>query len=176
MTEPTPTRRDLMKPVQLLGFAFGAAVFAGVVTLISMGFFQDQVVTQTQRGQVIVVALIVAGIAFIATLLIIALLMLAVDPSQITRKVDTAVLLPDADIGDGADVGDGADAGDQADDADGGAPGAGDASDAADPADERGTADRADEPEAPGATDESGAADESDAADEPGAAASGSDS
>lgn len=156
MTEPTPTRRDLMKPVQLLGFAFGAAVFAGVVTLISMGFFQDQVVTQTQRGQVIVVALIVAGIAFIATLLIIALLMLAVDPSQIARKVDTAVLLPDADAA-SADAA-------SADAADGGAPGAGDAPDAADRADEPGAGDRPDEPGT------------SDATDEPGAAASGSDS
>ena len=42
MTDDKPTRRDLMKPVQLLGLAFGAALFAGVVTLVSMGFFQQR--------------------------------------------------------------------------------------------------------------------------------------
>ena len=41
MSDDRPTRRDLMKPVQLLGLAFGAALFAGVVTLVSMGFFQS---------------------------------------------------------------------------------------------------------------------------------------
>ena len=30
MSENRPTRRDLMKPVQLLGFAFAAAVFGGI--------------------------------------------------------------------------------------------------------------------------------------------------
>ena len=42
MTDDKPTRRDLMKPVQLLGLAFGAALFAGIVTLVSMGFFQQR--------------------------------------------------------------------------------------------------------------------------------------
>ena len=41
MTEK-PTRRALMKPLHLLGLAFGAALFAGVVTLVSMGFFQQR--------------------------------------------------------------------------------------------------------------------------------------
>lgn len=94
MSEPRPTtRRDLMKPVQLLGFGFAAAAFAGIITLVSMGFFQD--LSSDERAKVVVVSLIVAGIAFIATLVVIALLMLAVDPAQVTKQVDRPVLLPD---------------------------------------------------------------------------------
>ena len=43
----------------------------------------------------LVVALVVAGITFIATLLIIALLMLVVDPAQVAKQIDRPVLLPD---------------------------------------------------------------------------------
>lgn len=95
MTEPTPSRRDLLKPVQLLGFAFAAAAFSGFIGLMSMGFFQGAVLDEAERMHVVVVSLIVAGIAFIASLLIIALLMLAVDPAQLTKQVDRPVLLPD---------------------------------------------------------------------------------
>lgn len=95
MSENRPTRRDLMKPVQLLGFAFAAAVFGGVIALVSMGFFQD--LSDDQRMHVVVVSLVVAGIAFIATLVIIALLMLAVDPAQVTKPVEHGVLLADLD-------------------------------------------------------------------------------
>ena len=42
MSDDRPSRRDLMKPLQLLGLAFGAAAFAGIVTLVSMGFFQQR--------------------------------------------------------------------------------------------------------------------------------------
>lgn len=93
MSDDRPTRRDLMKPVQLLGLAFGAALFAGVVTLVSMGFFQ-----QGEKAQpALVMALIVAGITFIAVLLIVSLLLLAVDPAQVTKTIDKPVLLPDED-------------------------------------------------------------------------------
>ena len=92
MSENRPTRRDLMKPVQLLGFAFAAAVFGGVIALVSMGFFQD--LSDDQRMHVVVVSLVVAGIA---TLVIIALLMLAVDPAQVTKPVEHGVLLPESD-------------------------------------------------------------------------------
>ncbi len=95
MSENRPTRRDLMKPVQLLGFAFAAAVFGGVIALVSMGFFQD--LRDDQRMHVVVVSLVVAGIAFIATLVIIALLMLAVDPAQVAKPVEHGVLLPESD-------------------------------------------------------------------------------
>lgn len=100
MTEPRPSRRDIMKPVQLLGFAFAAAVFGGLVALVSMGFFTG--LSDAQRGKVVVVSLVVAGISFIATLVIMALLILAVDPAQLEKPVDRAVLLPDEDDAPGA--------------------------------------------------------------------------
>ncbi|SFI50831.1 MULTISPECIES: hypothetical protein [Microbacterium] len=95
MTDPHPTRRDLLKPVQLIGFAFIAAAFAGVITLVTMGFFQT--LTGDQRTHVIVVALIVAGIAFIVTLVGIALLILAVDPVEMSKPVDRPVLMREDD-------------------------------------------------------------------------------
>lgn len=88
-----PTRREIMRPAQLIGLAFVAALFSGGVTLVSMGAFQAIPAEDVQRA--IVVALIVAGVAFIATLVIIALLMLAVDPAQVSKKVDRPVLYPD---------------------------------------------------------------------------------
>ena len=87
-----PTRRDLMKPVQLLGLAFVAAAFAGIVTLVSMGFFQNR--EPGQSAHALVIGGIVAGITFIVTLVVIALLVLVVDPAQMTKTVDGPVLLP----------------------------------------------------------------------------------
>ena len=81
-----PTRRDLLKPVQLLGLAFAAAAFAGIVALVAMGFFQALPAEDHQRA--IVVALVVAGVSFIATLLIVALLLLAVDPAEMEKPID----------------------------------------------------------------------------------------
>lgn len=95
MSEQRPTRRDLMKPVQLLGFAFAAALFGGIIALVSMGIFQD--LSEPQRAHVVVVSLVVAGISFIATLVIIALLMLAVDPAHVTKQIDRPVLHPKDD-------------------------------------------------------------------------------
>lgn len=97
MSDDRPTRRDLMKPVQLLGLAFGAALFAGIVTLVSMGFFQQGGAGKSQSA--LVLALIIAGVTFIAVLLIVSLLLLAVDPAQVTKPVDKPVLLPDEDDG-----------------------------------------------------------------------------
>ncbi|KAA9108430.1 amino acid transporter [Microbacterium rhizomatis] len=90
MTEEKPTRRDLMKPVQLLGLAFGAALFAGIVTLISMGFFQQRQPGQAERA--LVVALIVLGVTFIVVLVVVALLLLVVDPAQVRKTIDRPVL------------------------------------------------------------------------------------
>lgn len=96
MTDDKPTtRRDLLKPVQLLGLAFGAALFAGVVTLMSMGFFQQRTGEEAQTA--LVVALVVAGISFIAVLLIVSLLLLAVDPAEVTKPLDAPKLLPESD-------------------------------------------------------------------------------
>lgn len=87
-----PTRRDLMRPLQLLGLAFLSAVFAGVVTLVTMGFFQAGEAGQAQRA--LLTGAVVAGITFIAVLVIVALLLLAVDPAQVGKAVDRPVLLP----------------------------------------------------------------------------------
>jgi len=95
MTEERPTRRDLMKPVQLLGLALVAALFAGFVTLISMGFFQRRFAAES--GHALVVALVVTGITFIVTVVVISLLLLAVNPSEFTKQLDHPVLLPPAD-------------------------------------------------------------------------------
>ncbi|MET0297485.1 MAG: amino acid transporter [Microbacterium sp.] len=86
-----PTRRDLMKPVQLLGLAFGSALFAGIVTLVSMGFFQQRFEGQSERA--LVVAAVVAGITFIVVLVGLALLILAVDPAEVTKTVDRPILI-----------------------------------------------------------------------------------
>lgn len=93
MSDDRPTRRDLMKPLQLLGLAFGAAAFAGLVTLVSMGFFQQRTAEEAQSA--IALALIIAGVSFIAVLLIVSLLLLAVDPAQVTKQIDRPVLLPE---------------------------------------------------------------------------------
>lgn len=97
MTDSRPNRRDLMKPAQLLGLAFIAAVFGGVITLISMGVFQQSRAVPAgeldPQLKAWVVAGVVAGIVFIVTLVTIALLLLAVDPAEFGKKVDRPVLV-----------------------------------------------------------------------------------
>ena len=101
MSDDRPTRRDLMKPVQLLGLAFGAALFAGIVTLVSMGFFQSRFDGQGERA--LVVALVVAGITFIVVLVGVALMLLAVNPADLQNEtMDRPVLLPDEENPDAA--------------------------------------------------------------------------
>ncbi|MCR2814007.1 amino acid transporter [Microbacterium sp. zg.Y1090] len=109
MTEPTrPTRRELLKPVQLLGFAFAAAAFGGLVTLMSMGALQAGPAEDIQRAWV--VAAIVAGVSFIATLVVVALLILVVDPAQVTKTIDGPVMRTDrSDAGDAGEAPDGDD-------------------------------------------------------------------
>ena len=60
-----------------------------------MGFFQQRTTEEAQSA--IVLALIIAGVSFIAVLLIVSLLLLAIDPAQITKPVDKPVLLRDKD-------------------------------------------------------------------------------
>lgn len=97
-----PTRRDLMKPVQLLGLAFVAALFAGIVTLVSMGAFQQRPAEEVQRA--LVIAVVAAGVTFIVVLVSVALLLLAVDPAQVTKKVDRPLLVPHDDETDATDA------------------------------------------------------------------------
>lgn len=92
MTDKPTTRKDLMKPVQLLGLAFVAALFAGFVTLMSMGFFQSRPADQIQNA--LIVALVAAGATFIVVLVSVALMLLAVDPAKVTATVDRPLLLP----------------------------------------------------------------------------------
>ena len=93
-----PSRRDLMRPVQLLALAFGSALFAGIVPLVTMGFFSAG--PEGQAARALLVGAIAAGITFVAVLVIVALLLLAVDPAQVQKSVDRPVLLPDPDEGD----------------------------------------------------------------------------
>lgn len=108
MTDKNPTRRDLMRPVQLLGFALLAALFAGIVTLVSMGVLQDQRPTSDvdQHLRAWGVAAIVAGVTFIATLVIMALSLLVVDPAQVGKQVDRGLLLDPEDDADPDAAGD----------------------------------------------------------------------
>ncbi|WP_261166737.1 amino acid transporter [Microbacterium sp. Marseille-Q6965] len=90
MTDKT-RRRDLLRPVQLVGVAFIAAAFAGLVTAMAMGAWQSLPGEDVLRAWA--VAGIVAGVSFIAVLLILSLLMLAVDPAEVQRPLDRPVLL-----------------------------------------------------------------------------------
>lgn len=85
-----PTRRELMRPVQLLGVAFVCALFAAVVTFVSTGGFQASVGILA-----LPLTAIIGGVTFIVVLLGLSLLLLAVDPAQVQRPVDRAVLLDD---------------------------------------------------------------------------------
>lgn len=108
-----PSRREIMRPVQLLGLAFAAALFAGIVTLVSMGFFQQIPAEAVQNA--LVVAGIVAGVTFVITLVALALLLLAIDPADVTKTIDRPVLLDEEAEG-------AADAAAAADDRDSGGP------------------------------------------------------
>ena len=85
-----PTRRELMRPVQLLGIAFVCAVFAGGVTFVSTGGFQASVGILA-----LPLTAIIGGVTFIVVLLGLSLLLLAVDPAQVQKPIDRAVLLDD---------------------------------------------------------------------------------
>ncbi|RLQ84321.1 hypothetical protein [Mycetocola zhadangensis] len=67
-----PSRREILKPVELLIFAAVAGLFTGLVTLM---------VTRD-----ITFALIAFGIAFIVTLVFIAMFALTVKPDDLERK------------------------------------------------------------------------------------------
>lgn len=68
-----PSRRDRTRPVELIGLSAVFAVFAGLVVLIS--------------AREVVLALIFAGIAFIISLVVLAMLTLAVRPDN-DEKLD----------------------------------------------------------------------------------------
>ena len=43
MSDEKPTRRDILRPLHLLGIALGCGIFAAVVTLVSTGAFTARV-------------------------------------------------------------------------------------------------------------------------------------
>ncbi|MGF3056388.1 hypothetical protein [Microbacterium sp. YY-01] len=96
MTQST-TRRDLLRPLHLLGLALAAGVFALVVTLVTTGAFTSRVNLAIASGAYqgmhpVTLAFVIGGISFIVTLLGLALMMLAIDPADVTREVDKPVL------------------------------------------------------------------------------------
>jgi amino acid transporter len=107
MSDEKPTRRDILRPLHLLGIALACGVFAMVVTLVSTGAFTSRVNTAIANGTYdgltpVMLGLVVGGAAFIATLLILAMLILAVDPADVTKTVDRPVLYdpePEGDAG-----------------------------------------------------------------------------
>ncbi|MFS0894612.1 hypothetical protein [Microbacterium sp. 179-I 3D3 NHS] len=109
MTDDKPTRRDILRPLHLLGIALACGVFAMIVTLVSTGAFTLRVNTAIADGTYegmtpFALGLVVGGGAFIATLLILAMLILAVDPSDVTKTIDRPVLYdPESDEKPGAD-------------------------------------------------------------------------
>ena len=72
MSQSQPSRREILKPVELLVFAAVAGIFAGLIVLMST---RD-----------ITLALIFFGIAFIVTLVGIAMFSLAVKPGDLEKK------------------------------------------------------------------------------------------
>jgi hypothetical protein len=96
MTEKT-RRRDLFRPVQLIGLSLLCGVFAGAVTLIATGAFTDKVMRMVDKGTYAGIppwnlAFIVTGGIFIAALLILSILILAVDPADFAKPHDRPVL------------------------------------------------------------------------------------
>ena len=78
-----PTRRALLRPLHILLVAFGSAVFASVITLMTtrdLFYMADGVETFP-------ITFVVFGATFIGILLIIALLLLAVDPDWRGRGI-----------------------------------------------------------------------------------------
>ena len=100
MTDPKPTRREILRPLHLVGLALAAGVFATVVTLVSTGAFTARVNTAIAHGTYegltpIALGLVIGGGAFIVTLLGLSMLMLAVDPADVTKTIDRPVLYDD---------------------------------------------------------------------------------
>ncbi len=111
MSEEKPTRRDILRPLHLLGIALACGVFAMIVTLVSTGAFTARVNTAIANGSYegltpVMLGLVVGGGAFIVTLLMLAMLILAVDPADVTKTVDRPVLYDPESDDDGSAAGD----------------------------------------------------------------------
>jgi hypothetical protein len=117
MTDNKPTRKEILRPLHLVGIALAAGIFATVVTLVSTGAFTERVNLSIAKGTYegltpLGLGLVVGGASFIVTLLGLAMLMLAVDPADVTKTIDRPVLYDhDAPEPGSRDAGDGADTG-----------------------------------------------------------------
>lgn len=102
MSEEKSTRRELLRPLHLLGIALAAGIFAAVVTLVSTGAFTARVNNAVANGTYqgltpVVLGLVIGGGAFIVTLLIMSMLILAVDPREYQGEtLDRPVLYDEA--------------------------------------------------------------------------------
>ena len=72
MSTPTPSRRDRFRPLELLGLSFVAAIFIGLVVLMS--------------SRQPTLALIFAGVTFIVTLVGLAMLAMVAEPDSEERR------------------------------------------------------------------------------------------
>jgi hypothetical protein len=107
VSEKKSTRRELLRPLHLLGIALGTGVFAAVVTFVSTGAFTTRVnnaiANDTYSGLTpLMLGLVVGGGAFIVTLLIMSILILAVDPREYEHETLARPVLYDEEPGDEA--------------------------------------------------------------------------
>jgi len=84
-------RRELLRPLHLLGIALVCGIFAAGVTLVSTGAFTSRVHIAIANGNYegltpVMLGLVIGGGAFIVTLLIMSMLILAVDPREYESK------------------------------------------------------------------------------------------
>lgn len=106
MNEKKTNRRELLRPLHLLGIALACGIFAAVVTLVSTGAFTSRVNVAIANGTYqgltpIALGLVIGGGAFIVTLLIMSMLILAVDPREYQDKTLDRPVLYDEEPGDG---------------------------------------------------------------------------
>ncbi|WP_426187067.1 hypothetical protein [Microbacterium sp. TWP3-1-2b2] len=106
MNEKKTNRRELLRPLHLLGIALACGIFAAVVTLVSTGAFTSRVNVGIANGTYqgltpIALGLVIGGGAFIVTLLIMSMLILAVDPREYQDKTLDRPVLYDEEPGDG---------------------------------------------------------------------------
>lgn len=67
-----PSKREMLKPLELLGIAAAFGIFAGLITLMSTRDF--------------LLTIVLAGIAFIAGLVFLALFALTIKPNKIEQE------------------------------------------------------------------------------------------
>jgi len=105
VSDKKPNRRELLRPLHLLGIALVCGIFAAGVTLVSTGAFTSRVNTLIANGNYegltpVALGLVIGGGAFIVTLLIMSMLILAVDPREYENKTLQRPVLYDDEPGD----------------------------------------------------------------------------